>query len=316
MKIKVHEVNQNSVMECGLNNIKLDVLSKYIVGIDAATNHSGICIFNTTKRVPAYVVNADSDVDKYKGNRSVREFVRYKLEFKQLMKNILINNRQIEHVVYEEPIINQPVAVAPLFGLAPTIEEIIVEEEEVLGNLSFEFVSNKTWKKVLLGSKMPARSNSEAEKKAVKAYLVEVNERFDIFSEDATDSIGIAYAKDKELHGECRDIKVQKKQTAFEYNAYFFGEDVDDFEEAMDIYTQLDEIPKVVRANGYKLVEMYKTDDFDQLIYNSMDGLDIPLIVKTESKFRGMGKIILRHSLVEEKKHKYIYAIIWRKRRK
>jgi len=118
------------------------------------------------------------------------------------------------------------------------------------------------------------------------------------------------------LHGECKDIKVQKKQTAFEYNVFFFGEESPDFADALEVYAQLDEIPKAVRDNGYKLVEMYKTDEFDQMVYNAMDGLDIPLIIKAESKFRNMGKIILRHKLTEEKKSTYIYAIVWRKRRK
>lgn len=317
MKVKVIEIGKHSLLECGLNNIKLEAGYKYIMGIDGATKHTGVTLYNTTKREYSYTMALDNDINGMHLNENVRRFVRYKMELKAILANLLVNNRQIAYVEYEEPVLSQPVAVPALFSLASTVEEIIVENEEVLKDLHFEIVGNKTWKKILLGDDMPSRSSSEEEKAAVRAYYCKLDKRFEKLSADMMDSMGLARAKDMELHGECKNIESKKKASPFKYIPLFIGTDDDSFEEAIGVYNTCGKlIPNKVRDNGYKMVTMDKAADFDQLVYDSMDGNDIALIVRTESSARGMGKIILRHGLVKEKEYKYIYAIVMRAKRK
>ena len=111
-----------------------------LMAIDGSTSNSGVAIMRQHDCAILYIISAERD----KKNESP---VRYKIELKRAIKDILARNRFIDQIYYEEPVIANLSAVSNLFMLRAFIEEMIIENEPDFDYLQHYEVPNMRWKK-------------------------------------------------------------------------------------------------------------------------------------------------------------------------
>lgn len=312
MIIEIRKVIDTGIINYStLSDVVTDNSRTYILGIDASTTCTGIDIYDLGTHRPVWSLAAKREDTEGK--------VRYKLKLKKLLETLIYQNPGIKYSEYEEPFIEYAESASDLLALAPTVEEIKIENEPELDYLNHELVPNKRWKKALLGDKLP--SGSALEKQAITKeiyrlypFLCSVNGKGEVLhftTQDERDALGLCVAKDKELNGEVSELKSVKVRP-FKYEIEFVGgEDVDD---AIEYVHQLKRIPKVVRENGMVITDLRRGEKFDTKVLNTMQNDDIICVIGFNTNVAG--NLYVKYKLASYKKYEKVYAIVWRSNRK
>ena len=312
MNIEIRKVIETGIINYStVSDVLVDKNKEYILGIDASTTCTGIVIYDRELRRPVWSLAAKREDTEGK--------VRYKLKLKKLLETLLMQNPSIQYSEYEEPFIEYADSASDLLALAPTVEEIKIENEPELDYLEHELVPNKRWKKALLGDKLP--SGSSLEKKAITKeiyrlypFLCSVNGLGEILhftTQDERDAMGLCVAKDMELRGEVRELKAIKVRP-FKYEIEFVGgEDIDD---AIEYVHQLKRIPQIVRNNGMVVTELKRGEKFDTKILETIQNDDIIAVIGFNTNVAG--NLYVKYKLASYKKYETVYAIVWRSNRK
>lgn len=286
-----------------------------VLGIDASTSVTGMCLMELKTKTPLYSIALFKDDDE--------KNIRYKVRFKALLKDFFDANKNILYTIYEEPHLQYVQAAKTLLPLSTSIEELKIESEPDLDYLVDKMYDNKKWKKQFLGDDMPS-SNTEAEKKAITEKAVSLfpfyaarytkekgKKDFAVFTQDERDAFGLAYVRCRELLGEIVFEKLPK-QKPFKYEIEFIGASC--LDAGLEAVANNIKYPESLAANGIKLCTLERGEDFDQKIYDNMEGEDKIIILEFPPS--RAGKIVLKHRLGHLKEYEYIYAVVWRKSRK
>lgn len=311
MKIIIRQPIQNTDLTYKLQDIQLEnvaVANYALLAIDGSTTNTGLAIIRQSDGAIMYTASASKEKDE--------EPVRYKLRLKNYVKDLLLRNRFIDQIYYEEPTISHLSAVKNLFMLRSFIEEMIIENEPTFDYLKHYEVNNMRWKKEFLHpEKVPFGTDNQ--KKAVRDKLEKSLPFLSVVTQDEIDAIGLGYAAAKHLMngndngGE--ELVSKKKTRPFQYNSLFIGADCDDdaFVEFYDVYNG----PEKILENGISFSEIDTRVNFDKHICNTMGDDDKVLIIKFNSNHHG--DVILKYRIgYLSTQYEYIYAIIWRKSRK
>lgn len=311
MKISIKQPIQNSDLSYGLNTItfeNLAVTNYALLAIDGATSNTGLAIIRESDGAIMYTISATREKQE--------EPVRYKLRLKNFVKDILLRNRFISQIYYEEPTIANKSAIKNLFMLRSFIEEMIIENEPTFDYIKHYEVNNMRWKREFLApDKVPFGTDNQ--KKAVRDKLIKALPFLDSISQDEVDAISLGYVASKHLVNGNDDggqeLVSKKKARPFQYSIDFIGADSDDdaFIEFYDVYSG----PEKILQNGISFTEIDSRINFEKHIYNTMSDEDKVLIVKFSSEKHG--DVILKHKIgYLSTQYDYIYAIVWRKTRK
>lgn len=277
-----------------------------LIAIDGSTTNTGMAIMRESDGALMYTLSFARD----KRNETP---VEYKVQLKRALRDILLRNKYICQIYYEEPTIANKSAIANLFMLKTFVEEIIVEDRENFNHIKHYQVNNMRWKKEFLRpDKVPqgTEKQKEAVRKKIEAYLPFLL----AVTEDEIDAVALGFVAARfSILDSADDLKTKKKPRPFKYNVVFVGSDSDDTlnNELLDVYNG----PMELLEKGIDISEIDSKTDFDKHIYNKMGHDDKVLIVKFSSKHHG--NIALEHrigNLVAQ--FDYIYAVIWRKTRK
>lgn len=282
------------------------ITRELILGIDGSTSNTGIGIIDYVTGNVLGTISLKRDSDE--------TAVRYKVRFKEYMTT-LMENLKIKVIFYEQPFIDasKPDSVKALFMLRTSIEEIKIEREPEFDGIELIEVPNTKWKKALLPSSLP--NGTEAQKKAVRDYILNTLPLLEGITEDEYDGLGLGIAGYNTLRvGDASDLGAVKKAKPFKYNVKFIGGDDDeDFLSEYADEVSSYKIPKVVLDNGAFIVNINGRGIFDNHVYKEMGENDFVLIVKFSSKHHS--NVVLEHRLANLTHYNYIYAVIWRKSR-
>lgn len=288
-----------------LRNVK--VHERSIMSIDGSTSRTGVSVLNYEGK-PKIVFAV------IRGNDE--SHVEYKVNLKRVIGAILLGNKDIDTVIYEEPFIEYSSAAKHLLMLRTFVEELIIECRPELNHIKFIEVNNKKWKRIFLYPKKCPNS-SQLEKKAVKEKLIGMFSYLSGISQDEIDSIAMGLAALKEIEaGNINKLATRKPGRKFTYNIQFIGADNDDeaFAEIGDNLSDMG-IPLSVAEEGISFIELNGKEDFEEVIFNSLAFEDKLLVLKFRSKH--FGNIILKHRIGELASiYDWIYAFVWRKTRK
>lgn len=283
------------------------VHERSIMSIDGSTSRTGISILSYEGKVKVVFAVIRGNGESH---------VEYKVNLKRAIGAVLLWNKSIDTVVYEEPFIEYPSAAKHLLMLRTFIEELIVECRPGLDHIKFIEINNKKWKRIFLHPERCPNS-SQLEKRAVKEKLIGIFPYLSGISQDEIDSIAIGLAALKEIgSGNINNLTTRKPGRKFAYNIEFIGADNDDevFAEIGDNLSDMG-IPLGVVADGISFIELTGKEDFDDVIFNSLAFEDKLLVIKFRSKH--FGNIILKHRIGElASLYNWIYAFVWRKTRK
>lgn len=276
-----------------------------VMAIDGSTKNTGISILREKDGALYYTCAFTRD----RGETPVQ----YKVRLKRAVYDILIRNRFIEHVYYEEPFIGYATAAPNLFMLRTFIEELKVEYEPHFDYLNHTEVNNKRWKKLFLApDKCP--TGTELEKVAVREKL----EKYLPFMKDATqdevDATCLGFVACTSLNNGTEDsLDSKKKPRPFQYGIQFIGADDDD--QFCEVFSESYEGPKKILENGITLTDIKPTKDFDKHIYETMMQDDKVVVIKFPSDKHA--NLILQYKIGGlAASWDYIYAVVWRKTRK
>lgn len=284
-------------------NSEVRVSREAIMAIDGSTNVTGVSIVDYLDEELKYSL-------AFKRNKKEESAVAYKVRMKKEIKQILLNNPAIINVVYEEPYIGYAGSTKSLMMLRTFIEEIIAEEEPKLNYVKYHELNNKRWKKLFLHpEKCP--NNSKLEKKIVYDKLISLYPYCKVLSQDEIDSSAIGIVGTRIIKNGGK-VSSKKKAKKFEFNSVFIGcYDDEDLIQSLQDY----EVPREVIENGITIETLGNRANFEKAIYESMGEDDKLLVIKFDSRYHGdvvlkykLGKIIIMYD--------YIYALIWRKRRR
>lgn len=304
-------LNEQTMMhefkEVDISTIRLQ--EECVMAIDGSTSCSGVSILNKQGLIMysiAFIRDRDNETP-----------VQYKVRFKRALLDILLNNKCIKNVYYEEPFWGYAESAKVLMMLRTSVEELIAENEPNLDYLSLTEVNNKKWKKYFLAPD-PCPSNSELEKEAVREKLIKLLPVMATVTQDEIDaaSMGFVALWKLESHRES-DLSSKKKVKAFKYNVKFIGAD--------DISDMLEEFSYMMKDKSWKVPEFLLDNieffdlpgkgDFDDYVYKAIGPEDKLVILSFATKH--YGNIILQHRLGNlAKNYSKIYAICWRKTRK
>lgn len=311
MKLRVLKpVNDNA------GNFKMEevpveqiVVSNYaIMSIDGSTRNSGIAIVRQFDGGLLYSISAARDTGE---NETP---VQYKVRLKRVVKDILLRNKAIAEVYYEEPIIANISSVSNLFMLRTFIEELIVENEPTFDYIKHFEISNMRWKKeFLMPEKVP--QGTEKQKAAVREKLEKALPFLNIVSQDEIDAIcmGSVVIKAVQAGSSGEELQSKKKAKPFKFKVEFFGANSD--EELLEDFWEMYSGPQSILENGVYLSELGSKSNFDKTIYERMGSDDKLLVLKFSSNYHG--NVVLKYKiggLAEQ--YKYIYAVVWRENRK
>lgn len=303
MKVKVTDISNNTLV----NIEDIFVTCEAIIGIDASTNNTGVCIMSIEEERPLYSIEFKRD----KGAGPIE----YKVEFKQEMKKLLIENRSIysnvNYIVQEEPFISAMKTTSEvLLALRTSIPELLVEDKQYGSKYIYHEMNNKTWKKKLFApDKCP--NNSEVEKKMAKEKICNLFPIYMELSQDEIDSTGIALISSR-LIKSGEGLKKKVKISKFKYNIEFIG--AFDIESAIEEISYMD-IPKSVKENGLSIITLPSNGDLDKKIYTEMGEDDMVLLFQFSKKTAG--NIILKYRLHDlASRFDNIYGVVWRQNRK
>lgn len=285
----------------------VNVHERSIMSIDGSTSRTGISVLNYEgKPKVVFAVIRGND----------ESHVEYKVNLKRVIGAVLLGNKSIDTVVYEEPFIEYSSAAKHLLMLRTFVEELIIECRPELNHIRFIEINNKKWKRIFLRpDKCP--SSSQLEKKAVKDKLMSTFPYLAGISQDEIDSVAMGLAVLSEIRaGNIGKLASRKPGRKFAYNIEFIGADNDDeaFAEIGDNLSDMG-IPMRVAEEGISFVELNGREDFDDVIFNNLAYEDKLLILKFRSKH--FGNIVLKHRIGElAATNNWIYAFVWRKHRK
>lgn len=288
----------------GIDDIIVPV--EAVISIDGSTTSTGLSILRKSDAALLYSCRFERS---YSESETA---VQFKVRLKKAVKNLLILNKSITTVFYEEPFIGYAEAAATLMMLRTFIDEIIVEEEPALDYIKHSEINNLRWKKEFLApTKVP--SGTENQKKAVRAKLVSSMPYLEELSQDEVDALCMGFVAVKNLQNGTEDELASKKVRPFQYDVQFIGADSDEavLYDILDTYSG----PKSILENGITLTSIKGSTNFDKHIYKTMGSEDKVLIVKFSSDHHC--NLVLKYKLGDlATSYDYIYAIVWRKTRK
>lgn len=311
MKITIHKIDLDASGNPMLTQVaEKDVVLKYEaeLAIDGSTSNSGVAILRKTDGSYMYSLAVTRE-DK-------EEPVRYKVEFKRFLERLLRNHREIRYIRYEEPILGYATAIPNLMMLRTMVEELKIETEPEFNYVGNSEVNNKRWKKAFLApAKCP--NDTEEEKKAVKAKVVEMIPWLADVTQDEIDAFAMGYAAIQMRNNgyEENELQSKKKTRPFEYNIEFVG--ADSFEDAVEdvLNNPRVKIPAVVLENGLRYVEIEPRANFDKTVYSEMGDEDKLVVLSFSSDKHG--DVILKHRIgTLAALNDTLYAFVWRKSRK
>lgn len=284
---------------------KIVCANKSIISIDGSTSNTGIGILRESDGALLYSLSCSRE--------NGESPVRYKIQLKKLVEQIVKNNRNIENIYYEEPCIGYATAVSNLFMLRAFIEELKIENEPDLDYIHNVEINNMKWKSLFLApAKCP--QGTDLQKKAVRDKLQMYIPLLAGVTQDEIDAIAMGFVATTQLrNGTESALQSKKAVKAFKYEVRFIGAEEDDdmLQEFYDVYNG----PQVLLQNGIKLSEIPSRARFDKHIYETMGQEDKILILKFPSNKQG--NVILEHKIGHlAANFSYIYAIVWRKNRK
>ena len=281
------------------------VSNEAIMAIDASTTNSGIAILRRNDGALYYSISVARD----KKNENP---VEYKIKIKEFVKDLLLQNRNITKVFYEEPFIGYSTSVSNLMMLRTFVDEILIENKETLGYVEKIEVNNKKWKAIFIApEKCP--NNTELEKKAVRDKLEKYMPYMSIVTQDEIDAIGLGFSAVLSERSGNNNIESVRKTAPFKYDVEFIGSDDDDtmLEDFMSLYSG----PKKILENGILLTYCGASENFDNHVYKNMGSDDKVLIVRFDSTKHG--NLILKYRIGNlSATYSYIYAVVWRKLRR
>jgi hypothetical protein len=310
MKFIVRQPKQVAGGQLEMQTIPLeDILVQQfsVLAIDGSTTNTGMSILRESDGALLYSISAAREKDK-------ETPVRYKIQLKRQVCEILKRNKYIQTIIYEEPVVAYASAVGNLFMLKAFIEEMVIENEPDFNYLKTYEVSNMKWKKLFLApDKIP--QGSEKQKEAVRKRLESSLPFLSVVTQDEIDSISMGYVACVNIMKNVGldELQSKKKPSKFLYNIQFVGAEDDEtvFQEFGDTY----EGPQSILENGIRIQEIDGRAKFDKTIYELMGSDDKLLIIKFSSKHHG--NVVLEHKIGGlAATFPYIYAFVWRKTRK
>lgn len=314
MEFKVRRPAYNSDNKIELVNGVLEdivVAQDAVLVIDGSTSNSGLAIMRESDGALLYSISASRD-----SNRQNETPVRYKIQLKRHVEDILRRNKYISQIYYEEPVIANVSAVSNLFMLRTFIEEMIIENEPEFNYLKHFEINNMRWKHLFLSpEKVP--QGTENQKRVVRERLEKYLPFLNTVTQDEIDAIAMGFVVCTSLKGnsgvDVQDLASKKKTRPFKFEVDFIGADNDDdaFTEFIESYPG----PKKLMDNRVNFVELGSREDFKKKVYESMGDEDIILLIKFSSNKHG--NTILEYKLGRlSVNYEYIYAVVWRTTRK
>lgn len=311
MKFTVRQPIVNADGSVTLKEVRIEdiVVNNYaILSIDGSTTNSGLAIMRESDGALMYTMKATRDA-------SGETPVHYKVRLKRTVYDILVRNKFIKQVYYEEPVVANIASVANLFMLRTFIEELIIENEPELDYIKHYEISNMRWKKEFLApDKVP--QGTEKQKAAVREKMEKYLPFLSAVTQDEIDAICMGfvvsqYTSKNQDAGE--ELQSKKKHRPFQYNIEFIGANEDDG--MLDSFCGAYTGPKKLIENGIKFTEIVGKTNFNKHIYEQMGDDDKIIVVKFPSKTHG--DLILEHRVgYLSAQYEYMYAIVWRKTRK
>lgn len=292
-------------VEVGVKDIHVD---KYaVMAIDGSTTNTGISILGFADNQVLYSLSLARE-------KNDENPVRYKVRLKKLVTEILLNNRLIETVLYEEPVVHYMGSVKNLFMLRTFVQELIIENEPDLDYIKHYEVSNQTWKKQFLDSeKIP--SGTDKQKEAVRNKLVSLIPFMSVVTQDEIDAACLAAvaARNIRVYGSASELQTKTKPRPFKFNAVFISANTDDemLEDLFEVYNG----PQKLLENGVCFTEIDGRTNFDNHVYKCLQHDDKVLIVKFKSTQHGDVQLKYRVGYLAET-YDYMYAVVWRQTRK
>lgn len=294
-----------------LKRVELDdirVEQYCVLSIDGSTSNSGLAIIRETDGAILYIISAKRD--------KAETPVQYKVRLKRAVKIMLMKNKLINQVYYEEPVVANISSVKNLFMLRAFIEELIFEEEPAFDYLQYYEVANTKWKSLFLApDKVPAGTDNQ--KKAVRDKLERLLPFVKSVTQDEIDAICLGYVAAQLLKNNVsagEELKSKKKPRAFKFSCDFVGGDNDD-DALMEISENFSGPKKLLEKLEVYMTDLGNRESFDKHIYEAMGDDDKILIVKFPSKYHG--DVVLKYRIgMLAQQFDYIYAAVWRNSRK
>lgn len=298
------DANGNSVL-LSVEPWQMIVEHGAIIAIDGATSNSGVGILRKADGAIMYSIAVTREKDESP--------VKYKLQFKELLKAMLRRFKLIDHIAYEEPIIGYVTSVANLMMLKTMVAELLEENKAEFSYVTHNQINNKRWKKEFVAPAV-LPNNTEKEKKLVREKLESYIPCLKDVTQDEIDALAMGFVVIRNRLAGKSDEELQSKKSTkpFKYEIDFYGGDSDDdvIEEFFEQYNG----PKGIIDNGIRLSEIGPRANFDKFIYSEMGEDDMILIVKFPSDKHS--NIVLQYRLGSLTNFDYIYAFVWRKNRK
>lgn len=306
ISVKVPTVINGQVVLQDSSLENLNITDYATLGIDGSTTNTGVSIIRRSDGAQYATIAFTRD-------KRHETPVEYKVYWKRYMYDLLMRNRLINMVIYEEPFCGYATAAPNLFMLRSSMEELMVEHRPDLDFVTRTEINNKRWKKNLITpEKVPA--DTELQKAKIREKVVAIAPWMANVSQDEMDAYGMTYTSVNILRngGTISELESNKPVHKFKYNAQFISAD-DDEGLYIDLLDKC-EAPKSVLENGISIIELKRKENFDKIIYKAMGEDDKLLILKFRSDTHG--DIVLEHRLGDMLVHEYIYGIIWRVGRK
>lgn len=301
---RVDDIGNNKVLT-PIESNNVIVYEEAALAIDASTTNTGIGIVRVSDGNPLYIFDIQREKDE--------THVQYKVRLKKFVCDLLLRNKLIKNIYYEEPFLGYANAALNLIMLKDFIGELIEENNPHFNYINYLEINNKKWKKLFLyPEKCP--TSSELEKSKVREKALKLFPYLKDCSQDVIDAVSMGYiAVTKLRKGLEDDLLSKKKPRPFKYDIVFAGSDDDEalFEEFSSIYKG----PVEILENGIVFDKLGSRANFEKRIYELMGDEDKVLILKFSSEHHG--NIILQHKIGHlAATYPYLYAIVWRKRRK
>lgn len=286
------------------------------ISIDGSTSNTGITIL-TSRAVPLITMSLSADGKEH-------DPFRYKVNFKRVMEYILLNYQTLTNIFYEEPVIGYAGSVKALYGLLPTVPEILIEHEDEFNKRPtkpiFKEIPNQTWKRLFLApEKIPSGTElqKEAIRRKVEAMFPWATNK--VITQDECDAIGMGVACGGRVFTGLEDtITSKKKAKPFQYIAHFIGAETD-LEAVSYMLDEMDswkpKLPAKFQGGTYSITTLNGRGIFDNKVYQEMGDQDKVLILKFKST--QYQNVMLEHDMTDlASQCSYIYAVVWRKTRK
>ena len=284
----------------------ISIADKAIIAIDASTATTGVCLLDLKTAKPLYSISMKRGKDT--------NAVEYKVQFKELICDMLLKNRSIyrnvRQIVQEEPFMSgMKTTVAVLMSLRTSIPEILVEHKDLLNEFEYYEINNKTWKKKFFApDKCP--NNSQVEKAMAKAKLTAKYPVFTGLTQDEVDAASLGIVACGLL---CSGQGLKDKVIArpFKYKLEFIGANT--LEEA--ILELSEKVPKELVGTEVRTFDVTARGNLEKKIYSEMGSDDIVLMFQFNE--RTAGNLILQYHLTPLLDDgEYIFGAVWRANRK